>query len=148
MNYKKRIGLYFIGVLLIGCTPKTYRLNPQFNTQCRDIRIYGLLSPDVEVCQISAGGVREIIDEWCKTGKDNVDLAMKTTLEERKISFKPIDIDTEAFQELEDIQDLYRVVSLSIRTHTYGPNTFSEKVKDFDYSVGPIDKILARKFHD
>ncbi len=35
-------------------------------------------------------------------------------------------------------------MSTSILSHTYGDNPFPEKVKRFEYSIGPIDSLLKR----
>lgn len=131
---------------LLSCAPKTYKTHPQFDTNCKLIKSYCLVEPDVEICEISAGGVTEIRDDWCKQGLDNVVAALQKTLDMKKVNYKRITIDDEFKQEIEDVRALYKAVSQSIRLHAIGPGpyVFPDKVKIFDYSVGPINPILDR----
>lgn len=132
--------------ILISCAPKTYKTHPQFGTNCKLIKSYCLIKPDVEICEISAGGVKEIRDDWCEQGLENVVAALQKTLDLKKVNYKRIIIDDDFKKEIEDIRALYRAVSQSIRLHAIGPgpHVFPEKTASFDYSVGPIDTILDR----
>ena len=132
--------------VLISCAPKTYKINPQFNTNCKLIKHYCLVKPDVEICEISAGGVKEKRDDWCAQGMKNVTAALKKSLDLKNVNFKPITIDDDLKNETEDIQALYRAVSQSIRLHAIGPGpfVFPDKTAKFDYSIGPINTILDR----
>ena len=145
---KQRVFLIFIGsvFVLMGCAPKTYKTNPQFSTNCKLIKSYCLIKADVEICEISAGGVKEIRDDWCAQGLENVMTALRKTLELKAVNYKPITIDDDLKKEIEDIQALYRAVSLSIRVHAIGegPHIFPDKAKTFDYSIGPINTVLDR----
>lgn len=133
-------GIAFV-VLMVGCAPKAYRKTPRFDEFCGGIVAYGLVAPDVEICEITTGGVREIRDDWCDLGEQNVQEALNAALKARGVPFTNVEIDDNTRAEIEDVRALYRAVSQSIRIHTYGPHAFPEKVKDFDYSVGPIEWI-------
>lgn len=132
--------------VLLGCAPKTYKLHPQFNTNCQLIKSYCLVKPDVEICEISAGGIKEKRDDWCAQGLENVVAALQKTLDLKNVNYKPITIDDDLKKEIEDIQALYRAVSMSIRMHAIGPGpyVFPDKSASFDYSIGPINAISDR----
>lgn len=133
------LGLLFIA---FGCAPKAYRAHPELEMRSKDINTPGLIFPDVKIYELTAGGVRELRDDWSIKGQENVLGAMTEYYKEKEAEIKPLTIDGEIKEEMEDIQALYRAVSSSIRLHTYGPYVFPEKKKNFEYSIGPIDRIL------
>jgi len=131
--------------MAIGCAPITKTVHPQFETRTQDIKIAGFLSPDIKIYEFTAGGMRELRDDWCATGKENVQSAVMECLREKPFAIKPITIDEDLEEEMRDIYALYRAVSASINTHILGrDHQFPEKVKNFDYSVGSVEKILKK----
>lgn len=145
---KKHFGgllLILVSLLLtIGCAPPSYRAHPELDTRSKNIKTSGLLPPDIKIYEFTAGGVHELRDDWCNIGKDNVMRAFLENLNGKSIEIKTITIDKDIEEEIEDIQALYRAVSTSINMHTYGPFLFPEKQKNFDYSIGPLDKVLKK----
>jgi len=131
--------------MAIGCAPIAKTVHPQFETRTQDIKTTGFLSPDIKIYEFTAGGMRELKDDWCVTGKENVRSAVMECLRDRPFAIKPITIDEDLEEEMTDIYALYRAVSTSINTHTRaGDHQFPEKVKNFDYSIGSVEKILKR----
>ena len=63
---------------------------------------------------------------------------------EPPLEIKPITLDKEIEEEMEEIYALYNAVSTRIILHTQGDNKFPEKVENFDYSIGFIENILKR----
>jgi len=144
-NWFMILFLCLLTVLITSCVPKTYRTHSEFETRIAKINSPGLLPPDVKVYEVSAGGVPELRDEWCTIGKSNVIKCLGENFQDKNCKIKHIEIDEALHQELEDIQALYRAVDASIRAHTYeGPNKFPEKIKNFEYSLGPIKNILDK----
>jgi hypothetical protein len=138
------LGLCLLFVA-VGCAPITRTVHPQFEMRAKDINTTGFLSPDIKIYEFTAGGMRELRDDWCATGKENVQSAVMECLREKPFAIKPITIDKDLEEELADIYALYRAVSTSINTHTRpGDHQFPEKVKNFDYSIGSVEKILRR----
>jgi hypothetical protein len=139
-----------VGSLLLtalGCASlpaHRYRAHPEFETRSKQIHTAGILSPDIKIYELTAGGIRELRDDWCKIGKETVEQAAGECFRERWVQVKIIPIEKETEEELEDIVALYRAVSTSIISHTYGEYLFPEKVKRFEYSIGPIDSLLKR----
>jgi hypothetical protein len=132
-----------------GCASVApYRAHPEFEMRTKNIKISGLLSPDIKIYEFTAGGVRELRDDWCAQGRENIQGALIQCFQEKTLEIKPITMDKEMEEEMEDIYALYRAVSISINTHTYGDFKFPEKMKNFDYSIGPIDKIMQKHSTD
>ena len=138
------LGLCLL-LMAVGCATTTKTIHPEFETRARDIKTAGLISPDIKIFELTAGGVRELKDDWCAKGKENVQRAVIECLREKPLAIKPITIDREMEEEIEEIYALYRAVSTSIILHTVniqGANIFPEKVKRFDYSIGTMERIL------
>ncbi len=131
-------------IITISCAPKVYRAHPELESRIKNVNIPGLLPPDVKIYELTAGGIKELRDEWSEKGKENVLRTIKENFNEKKFNIKILTIDEEIEEELEDIHALYRAVSRSVQLHTYGPFLFPEKQKNFDYSIGSIEKILQR----
>lgn len=129
-----------------ACAPKFFAKHTRFNESCKKIGSYCLVKPEVEICEISAGGVVEIRDDWCARGLENVVGALQETLDQKGVAYRRVSLDADFKKEAAEIRALYRAVSQSIRTHALGtgPHVFPEKTKSFDYSIGPIDEILKK----
>lgn len=131
--------------IALGCAPITKTVHPQFEMRIKDIKTTGFLSPDIKIFEFTAGGMRELRDDWCVIGKQNVERAMMECLKETPMEIKPITVDKEMEEEMADVYALYRAVSNSINLHTQaGENRFPGKVKNFDYSIGSVEEILKK----
>lgn len=144
---KKSLGFLALLCLLFiafGCAAKTYRAHPELEIRSKAIKNPGVISPDVKIFELTAGGIRELRDDWRKKGEENVLSAVTESLREKEIEIKTLTVDEDIQEEMEDIEALYRAVSISIILHTYGPFVFPEKKKNFDYSIGSIERILEK----
>lgn len=130
-----------------GCAHPTYRAHPEFELRAKNINTAHLAPPDVKIYELTAGGLKELRDDWCRKGVENIQKALKEAFKEKQRELKIIPIDKDLEAEWEEILALYKAVNASILWHTYNEKSlFPEKRKYFDYSLGPIDKIL-RKYH-
>jgi len=136
----------FVSLLLIlclflssfGCAVIKSKAHSEFEARYRNIETFGLIPPDIEIYELTAGGVRELKDEWSDMGKENVINALMKKLKEKEIKVESFIKD----ENMEEALALYRAVSICIELHTQGPWSFPEKQKNFDYSIGSIEKIL------
>jgi hypothetical protein len=133
---------FSLSLFLFGCATTGYRAHPQLEIRLKDVKTAALISPDIKVYEFTAGGVRELRDDWCLKGRDNVQEATIKCLHDKLTDVRPTPVSKEAEEELEDVYALYKAVSTSIQLHIYGPFGFPEKKKHFDYSVGSIKTIL------
>ena len=128
--------------MVFGCAALApYRTHAEFESRSKDVKTAGLLSPDIKVYELTAGGMRELKDDWCAKGRENVQGALIQCLSETPLKIKPIIVEKKFEEEMVDIYALYRAVNASILSHTYGNFTFPEKMKKFDYSIGSIREI-------
>lgn len=149
MDLRQKKSLGFLGVacllfMAFGCAPKIYRAHPELEIRSKAIKNPGVISPDVKIFELTAGGIRELRDDWSIKGEENVLRAITEGLGEREIEIKTLTVDEDIEEEMEDIEALYRAVSISIILHTYGPFVFPEKKKNFEYSIGSIERILEK----
>lgn len=147
LSRQQFLGFFVVFCLLFtvfGCAPKAYRAHPELEMRVKNIKTQGLIPPDIKIYELTAGGVQELRDDWCDSGKENVLTAFMEIFKGKPIEIKPLVIDKDIEEEMEEIQALYRAVSTSIQLHTYGPFLFPEKQKNFDYSIGSVERILQR----
>jgi DNA-binding PadR family transcriptional regulator len=144
----RKIIITLIAVLFslhIGCVPKQYMVNPDFANLSREINNPILAHPTVKVYELTAGGVRELKQEWCDISYDNIVGSVLDNLEGVKCQIMGDEISPELEEKIEDLRALYAAVSYSINLHAtnqQSPHAFPHKIENFDYTVGPIDDIL------
>ncbi len=137
------LSVLYLLFIALGCAPPAYRAHPELEMRFKDIKTTGLIPPDIKIYELTAGGVRELRDDWSDKGRENVIKALIEGFKEKEVEIKALTIDKDIEEEIEDIQALYRAVSMSIQLHTYNQQfIFPEKMKRFDYSIGPIERIL------
>lgn len=111
-----------------------------------------LLPPEIEISELSAGGVEEKRDDWGDQGKKNVEKALSELLQEKKVRLKVLKENKKNKKEIEDINALYRAVAYSIYSHTknmgYNPNIFMQRIENFDYTIGSVEDLLKREKAD
>ncbi|HWP35247.1 MAG TPA: hypothetical protein VNM66_06600 [Thermodesulfobacteriota bacterium] len=126
-----------------------YRTHPQLAQRSKAIRVAAVVQPDIRIYALSAGGVEELRDDWSAAGRENVIRALKETLAAQGVELRTPAADDDSRETLEELHALFRVVSLSILTHTYpSEHAFLTKVEHFDYSVGPVDRLLQKSRAD
>ena len=145
--------LLLVGFLVIGCATPAFRAPPQFQTRVGRLNTVAMIPPTVKVYSLSAGAVKEEIDEWSSTARENMRHAVEALLTTHAdfvvTPFKPAATlpplsAVPPWSDLDDTKALYKVVSASIFLHTYRQDqTFPQKVEAFDYTLGPQVRALA-----
>lgn len=149
-----RAMLVLVTVATAGCaTPALQSNRAELNSRAQKLKNVVLLSPDTKICELSAGGVREQHDDWCTAGRINLEKAIIENLRETGISVKVLTVPADLANEADEIKLLYRVVMASMYTHAYhwngrNPNFFPDRMKNFDYTVGSLDKLLKEQKAD
>ena len=145
-------GLLLLLFLVSGCVPAIKSNIPELETRAKDMKRIVLLPPKIEICELTAGGVEEKRDDWCETGKKNVENALTETMKGRGVFLGAVKPNPKNKKEIADIHALYKAVALSIYNHTfvYEGNTavFPEKIAKFDYSIGSVEGFLAEQKAD
>ncbi|MCK9604676.1 MAG: hypothetical protein M0R66_09995 [Candidatus Omnitrophica bacterium] len=152
---RKIIALFITIIFLGGCASAPMRTNSQFASYFHEPGVEKTITVmpiDIKFYKLTAGGVSEQMDEWDIQSDalfrqaiiDRLDPSarIKVTVLEDK------DIGSEFKKFLDEENGLYRAVSTSIINHTFTPyNAFPQKVKEFDYTLGP-DLNNFTKFKD
>jgi hypothetical protein len=144
------ISLILAGLLISACaTAPRYRAHPQLNSKIKKVKTITVIPLKVEVYQVTAGGVKEKMDEWCTQAKRNVLTAIEGELESRPLlnikSFSETFMSDDQRFNLEQTGALFNAINSSIIIHTYGQpvHRFPEKIKNFNYTLGPEVRQLS-----
>ena len=140
--------VFCISLMLFCCAPLSFRAHPEFELRARKFNTLGLIPCDISVYEVLGLGLIEKRHDWFAASNENIVNAIKEDLINKHYNIKAITIDEEVKNELKEIYALYRTVNKSIQLHVYGPQLFPEKVKNFEYSLGSIEKILKRSGSD
>ena len=153
------IGLCAIVLaIMAGCVPAHFRANPQLQEKVTSIKTVAIMPAGIKVYELSVGGDTHLTDEATVAAKQIVAEAIEKELGRHTgVVFKPFfspstlpdtSSDLTVKDELEDAQALFDAVSGSVILHTYrhgdADQRFPEKLKDFDYSLGPEVQRLAK----
>jgi hypothetical protein len=159
------IGLCVLVLAIVaGCAPAHFRANPQLQEKVTSIKTVAIMPPGVTVYQLAVGGDTQLMDDLTAAATQHVAKAIEEKLKGHAgFVFTPFpsplaildtgqDLTAAGVQaEVEDTQALFEAVSTSVLLHTYEPKvrdapdqTFPEKLKNFDYSMGPEVQRLAK----
>jgi hypothetical protein len=122
--------------------PAPYRTHPQFESRVAKIKALTLVPPAVEVYEVSPSGLSELRDDWSVQGRKNLEQALVEKFGEKQYSIRTLHVDSEIRKELAEIQALYTQVNRSVQLHSYGPQVFPEKVTQFEYGMGSIQRVV------
>lgn len=125
---------------LSGCF-QLHRTRPGAEGWRERTRTIGILSA-VRVEEVSAGGIVEENEEWTAQASRNVLSTLSEGLRARQIKAKPLSWKDDP--ELDEVRLLYAEVAGAIWKFTYPPYPFPTKRDRFDYSIGPVGRILDR----
>ncbi len=184
--------------VVAGCAGPSYRQHPEFDSRLMEAHNLVMAAPDITVFELTTGadkafaplkgggidgilersktvsrGVRQYRKDFSQMAQRNVAKAVRDNLTEKGFGVREIPVEGgDLRQELDDIQNLFAAVSISIRLHTYKDRTVEEELKaledfygqggeklpaqlfqpgafplkeeKFNYSVGAVKKILER----
>jgi hypothetical protein len=134
---------------LIGCATSTDRCHPDFTLRIQPIKTLCLLPPEAIVYEeLPDGRLKRRSDRSDAAGL-SVQQALVTELTARDfrvLTYPPGP--THRTAELQEVLSLYRAVNKSIQLHTFGPEVFTAKQNQFEYSVGPLKTLLQQNGAD
>ncbi len=125
-----------------GCITAAYRAHPEFESRVVKIKTLTLLPPTVEVYELSPSGLPELRDDWSLRGKKNLEEALLDKFMKKQYRIQTLLGDRGVRAELAEIQALYSQVNKSVQLHSYGPQVFPEKVTQFEYGIGSIQRVV------
>jgi len=129
-----------ITLALVGCMPY-HRAAPGAEGWRKGVARVGVLSA-VRVVVTLPGNLEELHEAWTDQAAQNVVGALSAGLKARGLV--PKVLSWKGDEELDDVKLLYAEVAQAIWDYTYSPYPFPSKQARFEYSVGPIGRILDR----
>lgn len=102
-----------------------------------------LLPIDIELFEISAGGVAEPRADWTRTALQHV----KDLLRERKakIGAQVVDLEDDGSEQVAELNRLHGAVGVAIVMHHYGPLTLETKDRKLDWTLGAEADVLRQR---
>ena len=109
-----------------------------------------LMPTDIELQELTAGGVLEPKAEWTEQAKEYLSQALHEQEQTRNLRFVAYDeasASQERSDELHQLYKLYAAVGAGIFNHQFsGPLQLPTKAKGFDWSLGPAMKALGQQY--
>ena len=131
-----------IGLVLSGCTGSADRFAPQFATYRQAMHTLLLLQPEVRFFEQLPDGSRLFQDIESQAAGQQLQRSIARQLQQHGFAVATADAQTMGLPGVAEVASLYRSVNHAIRLHTFGPQIYPAKVKEFDYRLGSISEIL------
>lgn len=141
------LALFPLMFLVSGCFPALRGNNAELEKRARSIKSVKVLPTEIKIYELSAGDVSELRDDWSAQARKNVEKAISDAMKERGVRATLLQPDSKTETECADAMALYKAVIDSVYEHTSpeNPNLFPDKVNNFDYTVGPLEKVAGRQ---
>ncbi len=130
---------------LIGCSSVTSSMKADYDRQVRSLKTIGVLTPDILMLELTAGGETERMDEWETAADQNMIRSVSRELASLKMKVKMIA--PNQHPDLPEICYLNHAISESLNWNTtwrrYSLCTDPRVCRD--YAVGQVQEILNRQ---
>ncbi|MFW5813325.1 MAG: hypothetical protein ACOCXC_03270 [Fibrobacterota bacterium] len=137
-----RFLLFFTLIVLAlnGCSSKTHCYGPNFSPLNSSVKRLGILSPDVFLYDVSAGGIHEYRDDWSRKASEQVMAAAAERLEQKGASAAVIH-DSMQHSPLFELKTKFRYHCNTVQSVLYGENCLVTQIDSFTYSMGTLDSL-------
>ena len=132
---------FFLPVLLAaGCYHGVACWGPTFAPFDNSIGRIGILTPDMSIYNVSAGGVYEYRYDWSRQGSQNLVNSICSVLQTRSMEGRHI-TDSLCSNEFAPLKSLLRLHASTIQNNLYSSKCFTNQLRDFTYSISPQDSL-------
>ena len=142
------LALVLFSVCLAGCAQvngmKAGAASATFDWTGPDKRIV-LVKPDIELAELTAGGLQEPRADWTNTAYSLVTKEVEDTLYKQSIAVTPLDTLTDPHDI--QLQQLHAAVGVEILQHGIGPAKLPTKGSALDWTLGPGVQDLRNRYH-
>lgn len=127
--------------LLAACSTANVATTEKLRREVQTPRIL-MMPPDVELSEVTAGGMTEVNAQWTMAGRDNLKRAVRTHLkaiDARFAEFTPPSEDSPEYRRFDQLQKMHGLVGTYARIHYVMPGARKLPGKDgkFDWALGP-----------
>ncbi len=131
--------LFMAVPLMVGCVQTPLRVAEPADARAGADRVL-VMPPDVQLSELTAGGLNEPRADWTASARANVLQALEKFLQDRQdmlVEYQKPDTDATAFHAHDQLTKLHEAVGRAIILHHYHP-TFKLPTKGdkLDYSLG------------
>ncbi len=133
--------------ILAGCAAPVQRQTPQLRRDPGTTPIIVVMPLDVELSQLTAGGMEEPHAEWTEAAHQHMRAALEEEARVRKvklITFDPERGDAADREGATQLITLHRAVGSAVLTHQYMGLALPSKQGKFDWALGPSVAAIAR----
>lgn len=142
--------LLLIGVIAAGCAQATaFSRTESIRQRLADVRVL-LMRPDIELSELTVGGLREPKADWTAAAEEHVAAALRAELQGKKATLVPYLLPTQnpareyAHTQLVKLHDM---VGGAILMHKYLPALALPTKKDaFDWTLGQGVNVLREDY--
>ena len=141
----RAIVLVLSCLLASACTASVLKTTRAFKKPAGDVRLV-LMTPDIELSEVTAGGLFEPRADWTETGRINVIAAISEIVGKMVVTIIPYPIGEKGTPRRKDIQlvKLHTAVGGSILLHKYLQLPLPTKQDKFDWTLG-ADAVRLRR---
>lgn len=143
-NWCSRLSAICLFLLIAGCTLNTHKLHPEFDARAVLVKTPVLIPLDVNMYELSSGGMAVMREDWSSIGCKNLQIAILHHLQRKHYNIKLMEPNSQIAAELAEIRTLYKLVHQSMDQHAFGPQNSAGEAKGFDFSVGSLEAILQK----
>jgi len=135
-------------VLIAGCAAPVQRQTPELRRSADGRPTIVVMPLDVELSELSAGGLSEPRAEWTEAALSHMHAALEEEAEYYKVRLVDFKSDGGSAEDREmslELMRLHRAVGGSVLVHRYLPGLeLPNKGDRFDWSLGPTVAAIAR----
>ncbi len=131
-----------IGLFVSGCSYPSERIHPQFASYRHTMGAMLVLVPEIGIFEQLPDGSRLFQDVQSQDAQRIAQQSIAGQLLKRHFTVQTADTRTMKAPEIRSITALFRSVNRSIQLHTFGPQIYPDKLKAFEYQIGPVAGIL------
>ena len=131
-------------LLVAGCALNAHRMHPEFDVRADCIKKSVLITPDVNMYELSSHGVAAVRHDWSCIGRQNLQVAIMKNLKDKQCNIKLVGPDAQESREMAEVRTLYKLVHKTMDQQTLGSNHQTAKADGFNYSLGSLETILQK----
>ena len=146
-----RALLLFVAVLsaavLAGCVAPVQRQTPQLRREAGTIPTIVVMPLDVELSQLTAGGMQQPQAEWTEAAHEHMRAALEEEAKVRQVKLAHFDPEVGDAADREtsaELVALHRAVGSAVLVHRYMGQNLPSKQGKFDWSLGPSVAAISR----
>lgn len=141
---------FWVIAVLAGCAAPVQRQTPELRRDVGKVPRIVVMPLDVELAQLTAGGMAEPHAEWTDAALKHLRAALDGEAKARKVTLVDFQSERGSPEDREtslDLVKLHRAVGGAVMVHQYMGLALPSKDGKFDWSLGPAVAAIARS-HD